>query len=53
MAGSIGNGHSYLPGFVLLLFVFRALTEGAVGDFRIVAFPIREGEGGAVWCDTG
>ena len=42
-AVSIGNGHSYLPGFVLLLFYRRALTEGAVGDFRIVAFPYREG----------
>jgi hypothetical protein len=42
---STGNGHSYLPGVVLCLFWFRALTEGSVGDFRIVAFPY-PGRGG-------
>jgi hypothetical protein len=50
---SIGNGHSYLLGVVLLLFCFRALTGGAVGDFRIVAFPYREGGGGAARCEHG
>jgi hypothetical protein len=50
---SIGNGHSYLPGVVLLLFYFRAPPEGTAGGFQSSRFLFGKGGVERLGANTG